>query len=102
MLESLETIKRPVDRASAVPIETAYMTASIMTIKHVEMYFDFMASSYARNGCSANVVLIDAWRDIKQTDTEITTGITHSGLTKMSERINRSSCSKLKHPRGAH
>ena len=78
------------------------MTASIMTIIHVEMYFDFMASSYARNGFSANVVLIDAQCDIKQTDTEITTGITPSGLTKLSQRINRTSCSKLKHPRGAH
>jgi len=41
-LESLETIKRPVDRASAVPIETAYMTARVITIIHVEMYFDFI------------------------------------------------------------
>ena len=29
----------------------------------VEMYFDFMASSYARNGFLANVMLIDVWRD---------------------------------------
>ena len=29
----------------------------------VEMYFDFMASRYARNGFLVNVVLIDVWRD---------------------------------------
>ena len=58
-LGSLETIRRPVDRASAVPIETAYMTARIRTIMQVEMYFDFMASRYARNGFLVNVVLID-------------------------------------------
>jgi hypothetical protein len=27
------------------------------------MYFDFIISSYARNGFLANVVLIDVWRD---------------------------------------
>src|SRR5262245_2195792 len=54
---SLETIRRPVDRAAAVPIETAYMKARTRTILHVEMYFDFMASSYARNNFLANVVL---------------------------------------------
>src|SRR5262249_2404980 len=41
-LESLEMIRRPVDRASAVPIETAYMRARPRTILHVEMYFDFI------------------------------------------------------------
>ena len=35
-------MRRPVGRASAVPIETAYMTARIITIMHVEMYFDFI------------------------------------------------------------
>ena len=40
---SLETIRRPTDRAVAVPIETAYMRARIRTNLHVEMYFDFMA-----------------------------------------------------------
>jgi len=35
-------IRRPVDRASAVPIETAYMRARPRTILHVEMYFDFI------------------------------------------------------------
>jgi len=35
-------IRRPVDRASAVPIETAYVNARIRTIIHVEMYFDFI------------------------------------------------------------
>ena len=39
---SLETIRRPVDRAAAVPIETAYMRARIRTKLHVEMYFDFI------------------------------------------------------------
>ena len=39
---SLETIKRPVDRASAVPIETAYLRPRIRTSLHVEMYFDFL------------------------------------------------------------
>jgi hypothetical protein len=29
----------------------------------VEMYFDFMASRYPRNGFLANVVLIDVWHD---------------------------------------
>jgi hypothetical protein len=42
-LGSLETIRRPVDRAAAVPIETAYMRARIRTNLHVETYFDFMA-----------------------------------------------------------
>lgn len=41
-LESLETISRPVDRAWAVPIETAYMRARTRTILRVEMYFDFI------------------------------------------------------------
>ena len=58
-LESLETIKRPVDRALVVPIETAYMRARIRTILHVEMYFDFMASGYARSGLLANAVLME-------------------------------------------
>jgi hypothetical protein len=62
-LGSLETIRRPVDRASAVPIETAYMRVRIRRILHAEMYFDFIISSYARNGFLANVVLIDVWRD---------------------------------------
>src|SRR5215813_15272920 len=53
---SLETIRRPVDRAAAVPIETAYMKARTRTILHVEMYFDFISSSYARNGFLANGV----------------------------------------------
>src|SRR5262249_10355624 len=39
---SLETTRRPVDRASAVLIETAYMRVRIRTILHVEMYFDFI------------------------------------------------------------
>src|SRR5215471_1831396 len=39
---SLETISRPVDRASAVPIETAYMRPRIRTILHMETYFDFI------------------------------------------------------------
>ena len=39
---SAETIRRPVDRASAVPIETAYMRARIRTNLHVEMYFVFI------------------------------------------------------------
>jgi hypothetical protein len=39
---SLETIRRPADRAAAVPIETAYMRARIRTNLYVEMYFDFM------------------------------------------------------------
>src|SRR5262249_22590964 len=41
-LESLETIRRPVDRASAVPTQRAYMRARIRTNLHVEMYFDFI------------------------------------------------------------
>jgi len=48
-LGSLETIRRPVDRASAVPIETAYMRARIRTNLHAEMYFDFIASFYHRD-----------------------------------------------------
>src|SRR5215471_555297 len=39
---SLETIRRPVDRAAAVPIETAYIRPRIRTILHAEMYFDFI------------------------------------------------------------
>jgi hypothetical protein len=39
---SLETIRRPVDRASAVPIETAYVRARIRTNIHVAKYFDFI------------------------------------------------------------
>jgi len=39
---SLETIRRPVDRASAIPIETAYMRVRIRTLLHVEMYFEFI------------------------------------------------------------
>ena len=39
---SLETIRRPVDRAAAVPIESAYIRARITTNLHVEMYFDFI------------------------------------------------------------
>jgi hypothetical protein len=39
---SAETIRRPVDRASAVPIETAYVRARIRTNIHVETYFDFI------------------------------------------------------------
>ena len=39
---SLETIRRPVDRASAVPIETAYVRARIRTNIHVEKYFVFI------------------------------------------------------------
>ena len=52
---SLETIRRPADRASAVPIETPHIKAKIRTNIHVEMYFDFMASSYAGDGFLANV-----------------------------------------------
>jgi hypothetical protein len=57
---SAETIIRPVDPASAVPIETAYMRARTRTIIHMETYFDFMVSSYARYGLLASVVLIDS------------------------------------------
>ena len=39
---SVETIRRPVDRAAAVPIETAYIRARIRTNLHVEMYLDFI------------------------------------------------------------
>jgi len=46
---SLETTRRPVDRAAAVPIETAYMRARIRTNLHAEMYFDFIASFYHRD-----------------------------------------------------
>jgi len=41
-------------------METAYMRPRISTNLHVEMYFDFIASSYARNGFLANVMLLDA------------------------------------------
>jgi hypothetical protein len=75
-LGSLETIRRPVDRASAVPIETAYMIARIRTIMPVEMYFDFMVSSYARNGFLVNVVLIGVWCDTKRNSADTMTGIT--------------------------
>src|SRR5262249_14729500 len=47
-LESLEMIRRPVDRASAVPIETAYMTARIRMILHMEMHFDFILHIISR------------------------------------------------------
>ena len=40
---SLETIRRPVDRAAAVPIETAYMRARTRKNLQAEVYFDFMA-----------------------------------------------------------
>ena len=55
---SLETIRRPADRAAAVPIETAYMRARIRTNLHVEMYFDFMAyitlaTRFRRMWCSS-------------------------------------------------
>ena len=40
---SLETIRRPVDRAAAVPVETVYMRVRTRTSVHVEMYFDFIA-----------------------------------------------------------
>ena len=39
---SVETIRRPVDRAAAVPIETAYIRARIRTNLHVEMYLEFI------------------------------------------------------------
>src|SRR5215471_9061930 len=39
---SLETIRRPFDRAAAVPIETAYKKVRIRKNLHAEMYFDFM------------------------------------------------------------
>src|SRR5215469_9635221 len=45
---SLETIRRPVDRAAAVPIETAYMKARTRRILHAEMYFDSMVTDSAR------------------------------------------------------
>jgi hypothetical protein len=45
---SLETIRRPVDRAAAVPIETAYMKTRTRRILHVEMYFDSMVTDSAR------------------------------------------------------
>ena len=44
-------------------METAYMRARIRTIIHVEKYFDFMASRYARGASFANAVLIDVWYD---------------------------------------
>jgi len=90
-LGSLETIRRPVDRAAAVPIETAYMRARIRMILHVEMYFDFMASSYARNGFLANVVLIDVWCDsqAEQRGNDNRHNAA-SGLTRRNERISRS------------
>ena len=94
---SLETIRRPVDRASAVPIETAYIRPRIRTILHVEMYFDFMASNYAWNG------FWPMWRRSifgavgKRNDAEMITGVTRSGLTRRSERINRSSSTHAAH-----
>ena len=42
----------------------------------VEMYFDFMASSYARNGFLVNVVLIGVWCDTKRNSAETMTSIT--------------------------
>jgi hypothetical protein len=39
---SLETIRRPTDRAAAVPVETAYIRARIRTNRDVEMYFAFI------------------------------------------------------------
>ena len=42
----------------------------------VEMYFDFMVSSYARNGFLVNVVLIGVWCDTKRNSAETMTGIT--------------------------
>ena len=41
-LQSLETIRRPVDRAAAVPIETAYMKVRIRKNLHAEMCLDFI------------------------------------------------------------
>jgi hypothetical protein len=97
---SLETIRRPVDRASAVPIETAYMRARIGTTLHVEMYFEFMISSYARNGFLANVVLIDVWCDTKRNGAKIITGITRFRSNEK-QRANQSS-PKLKHVPKCH
>ena len=64
----------------------------------VEMYFDFMASSYARNGFLVNVVLISVWCDTKRNNAEMITSITHSRPNEK-ERANQS---KLKHTRGAY
>jgi hypothetical protein len=97
---SLETIRRPVDRASAVPIETAYMRARIGTILHVQMYFEFMISSYARKGFLANVVLIDVWCDTKRNGAKIITGITRFRPNEK-ERANQSS-PRLKHVPKCH
>ena len=58
---SLETIRRPVDRASAVSIESAYVRARIRTNLHVELYFDFMAASYARDLFLARAVGFIDW-----------------------------------------
>lgn len=99
-LGSLETIRRPVDRASAVPIETAYMRARIGTTLHVEMYFEFIISSYARNGFLANVVLIDVWCDTKRNGAKIITGITRFRPNEK-QRANQSS-PKLKHVPKCH
>jgi len=41
-LGSLETIRRPVDRASAVPMETAYIRVRIRTNLHMQACFDFI------------------------------------------------------------
>jgi len=71
---SLETIRRPTDRAAAVPIETAYMRARIRTSLHVEMYFDFMALYYARDSFLTNVVFIDFWISLSRLPCRAPTG----------------------------
>jgi hypothetical protein len=71
---SLETIRRPTDRAAAVPIETAYMRARIRTSLHVEMYFDFMALYYARDSFLTNVVFIDFWISLSRLPCRAATG----------------------------
>ena len=68
------------------------MRARIRAILHVEMYFDFMASSYARNGFLANVALIDIWCDTKRNGAKIITGITRFRPNEK-KRINRATSS---------
>jgi len=72
------------------------MRPRIRTILHVEMYFDFMASSYARNGSSANVVLIGVWCD-SPAERRGNDNRHNTFRPNEKQRANQSK-SKLKHP----
>ena len=59
---SLETIRRPVDRAAAVPIDRAYIRARIRTNLHVEKYFDFIFYITLGTGFWTPGFLLIDWR----------------------------------------